>query len=382
MTIKGNTKDIDLANMIQALSFAGREGVLRVWTVGRKIEIHITKSGIRLLCSDTAKHTLLGQLLIDSGVVTTQQLEQAVSKQKETSGRIGSVLVDLGFITKDEIVKCVKTQVQQELCDMFMWKSGTFEFEPLTESRANNYALDSELGIPLTFETEAILLEAARKADEWERLSQELETSSAVFCRAENIRSVPDLSPLGFAEKDATRILLFLENPAAVDEIVHCTSLKKAIACRLIAYLVLEGYVVEAAKEAAVHGELNSDVIGKAVGPEESSWQPKFMDTVFSILNDPVLENEIGKIASASQTINEVVSAVKELADSHAKTKSLDKAAALWQVVFRIEPTNEAVKKNLVSFFVSERRFSEAAKILVLAKQSQITSISNTFGLE
>jgi type IV pilus assembly protein PilB len=52
----------------------------------------------------------LGDLLVREKVITAEQLAQAVKKQKETSGRLGSVLVKLGFLSDEEVTNFLSRQ--------------------------------------------------------------------------------------------------------------------------------------------------------------------------------------------------------------------------------------------------------------------------------
>ena len=48
----------------------------------------------------------LGELLVERGLITSEQLETALAAQKkEEHGRIGSILVQLGYISEEELLK-------------------------------------------------------------------------------------------------------------------------------------------------------------------------------------------------------------------------------------------------------------------------------------
>src|SRR3972149_1334425 len=49
------------------------------------------------------KRKLLGERLIESGLVTPDQLDLALREQKRTGDRIGEILVNLGFVTQELI---------------------------------------------------------------------------------------------------------------------------------------------------------------------------------------------------------------------------------------------------------------------------------------
>ncbi|MBF0501918.1 MAG: type II/IV secretion system protein [Candidatus Riflebacteria bacterium] len=61
-------------------------------------------------------HKRLGDILVDSGLIDSQQLETAIAKQKETGKRLGSVLVELGFAADTDIVTCLASQL--EICSI------------------------------------------------------------------------------------------------------------------------------------------------------------------------------------------------------------------------------------------------------------------------
>jgi type IV pilus assembly protein PilB len=53
----------------------------------------------------------LGQLLVDAGKITQDQLDQALAKQRQTGTRLGHVLVELGFVTEKDVVEVLSTQL-------------------------------------------------------------------------------------------------------------------------------------------------------------------------------------------------------------------------------------------------------------------------------
>jgi type IV pilus assembly protein PilB len=52
----------------------------------------------------------LGQLLIERGVITHDQIETAISTQKEKGGLIGELLVELKFATEKDIAQALTCQ--------------------------------------------------------------------------------------------------------------------------------------------------------------------------------------------------------------------------------------------------------------------------------
>jgi type IV pilus assembly protein PilB len=52
----------------------------------------------------------LGELLIEHGVITQQQLDKALALRKEKGGLIGEILVEMGFVKEEDIAQALTAQ--------------------------------------------------------------------------------------------------------------------------------------------------------------------------------------------------------------------------------------------------------------------------------
>ncbi|MBM3243229.1 MAG: hypothetical protein FJZ12_00085 [Candidatus Omnitrophica bacterium] len=52
----------------------------------------------------------LGELLIERGIISDQQLEKALNLQKDKGGLIGELLVELGFVKEEDIAQALTAQ--------------------------------------------------------------------------------------------------------------------------------------------------------------------------------------------------------------------------------------------------------------------------------
>ena len=53
----------------------------------------------------------LGQLLIDAGKLTQEQLDEALQKQRSSGTRLGQALVELGFVTEEDLIQVLGEQM-------------------------------------------------------------------------------------------------------------------------------------------------------------------------------------------------------------------------------------------------------------------------------
>ncbi len=64
------------------------------------------------------KKIRLGDLLVETGNITQEQLEHALAKQKERNMKLGEILVDEGIITEDDIAVALSNQLNIEIVDL------------------------------------------------------------------------------------------------------------------------------------------------------------------------------------------------------------------------------------------------------------------------
>ena len=51
------------------------------------------------------KKIRLGELLVDGGAITREQLEKALAQQKKSRRKLGEILVDTNMVTEDTIAE-------------------------------------------------------------------------------------------------------------------------------------------------------------------------------------------------------------------------------------------------------------------------------------
>jgi len=70
----------------------------------------------------------LGELLLKEGLITSKQLDEAISVQKQEGGRLGEILVKLGMIKEEQIVAALDKQLS-----IPYFSSGTARLKPATD---------------------------------------------------------------------------------------------------------------------------------------------------------------------------------------------------------------------------------------------------------
>ena len=152
----GNLKSVALSTILQILSTDNRTGVLH-FEQGQASRAICLKDG-KIVAASGREGQRLGQILYDRGLISREQLEEALEKTKEEKKRLGEVLLDLGYINEDSLKKLIRYQIQEAVLDISLWAEGDFAYR--------DCQMDfDERGVE-DISTMRIVLEAAARKDE------------------------------------------------------------------------------------------------------------------------------------------------------------------------------------------------------------------------
>ena len=89
----------------------------------------------------------IGQILIEKGMVSEQQLKQALQLQARQGGVLGQILIDLGFITEEDRLKALAEQSGMDVVELDQIEIPDEVLQKVSPSVANIYRL-----VPVSFE--------------------------------------------------------------------------------------------------------------------------------------------------------------------------------------------------------------------------------------
>jgi MSHA biogenesis protein MshE len=81
----------------------------------------------------------IGDLLVSNGVITEDQLQQALAKQKSTGLRLGRTLINLGFIQEDKFLGFLSEQLKVPFVDLRRYKFDNTVVQRLSETHARRF---------------------------------------------------------------------------------------------------------------------------------------------------------------------------------------------------------------------------------------------------
>ncbi|MCX7804174.1 MAG: PQQ-binding-like beta-propeller repeat protein [Planctomycetota bacterium] len=178
MGLKGNLATVNLADVFQVLSRGNSTGLLRIMAPGDVRYVEIMDGSISIV-SRPGSRVMLGDLLVARGLLKEEDLQKALERQKETGGLLGQVLVEMELVSREDIEAALKFQVEEEICDLFTIREGEFDF--LANARVDSRMALGGGFIRLRIDPNNVLLEAARRMDEWPAIEERVPGSGALF---------------------------------------------------------------------------------------------------------------------------------------------------------------------------------------------------------
>ncbi len=215
MAIKGSLKEASLTDVLQLLAMGAKTGCLSVTDRSSFGYIYFADGRI-IYASLLNRRDRLGDILVREEAITREQLEQAIEEQSvaRDGRRLGEILRDNGFLDQETLRLFVQHQIEEAVYHLFTWSQGSFYFEPGQRP--------DEEPILVKVDPESLLLEGARRVDEWSQIEKKIPTLDLIFALDTDRAST--LSALDLVEEQE-RILPYLDGKHTVWEIVDDTAL-------------------------------------------------------------------------------------------------------------------------------------------------------------
>jgi len=236
--IEGDLPVIGVSNLLQTLSEGGVRGYLTVSQDGQSKVIEFHDRGIRLV-SGIRRSTPLGEILLRSGKITRDELDELLAEQRRVRRPLGEMVAERGLLSAQVIDGALREQAAEEICDLFTWNRATFRFVDAAAGPAppDTSPLSS---VVLEMNMMSILLEAARRVDELERIQCVFPDARLVPSRLELPTGLDDAGLERGAIED---VLPLVDGERSVGQIVDDSLYPKFTVLRTLYGLVRRGCI-------------------------------------------------------------------------------------------------------------------------------------------
>lgn len=181
--MQGTLKDFGLAEILQVVAMQQKTGLLRIQSGERLLTFYV-EHGVLVSCRDrrgVATDPLL-DFLKDSGYLDAWQVLHLKLEIDEDRADLADLVLQKNLLTEEELDIAIEDMAQDLIYRTYNWSEGTYRFI------AGEQALRG-LTHRVSLKMEALLLEAARRVDEWPVLRLRLPGPSVLLAA---VTELPD----------------------------------------------------------------------------------------------------------------------------------------------------------------------------------------------
>ena len=219
MAFQGTVDRFSLADVFQSLALKQLTGTLRVYLPdGPERRLYFETGHVRALDSGRQKPLRLGEMLVGRGVLTQEQLDAALERQKASRQSLGHALIEMNLLDPDTLEEFLARQIEEGILELLAWENARYEF---AEGPPPEAFFGDRLARSAPFLSAAqLVLEAGKRVDRWEHLRREIPSFREIYVVAEAFRNRE--LPAGF-EADATeyRLVPWLDGTRDVEDLIE-----------------------------------------------------------------------------------------------------------------------------------------------------------------
>ncbi|MDP2167393.1 MAG: DUF4388 domain-containing protein [Thermodesulfovibrionales bacterium] len=175
MALEGSLKEFGLADILQLIYYQRKTGVLALESRIDRVRLLFHEGKIVFAESRRrAEDNRMGKILLRKGIITEEQLAEVLHEQKLKAVKLGHALLKKGYVEKEQLQEILTSQITEIITQLFAWKEGRYEFTP------QGVPVDKE--IPLSLDTQHLLMDGLRIVDEWSLLEGKI-TLESIFLK-------------------------------------------------------------------------------------------------------------------------------------------------------------------------------------------------------
>jgi tetratricopeptide (TPR) repeat protein len=173
MAIEGPLRELGIHDVFQLLDLSRKTGALRVTSELRDDEGDVLFDGGKVIhASVRSNPTSIERILRQAGKLSDADLAAAAAIDEPGLG-LGDRLVKAGAITHRMMEQQLRQAIESVVFELMSWREGFFSFE---ERVVSDVPLDARIRIS----TESLLMEGARRIDEWSRIADKVPSLSVI----------------------------------------------------------------------------------------------------------------------------------------------------------------------------------------------------------
>ena len=336
MALKGDLTNINLGDIFQTLAMNLQEGVLIITHESRIKKIYFKDGLIALVGSRNKRGFRLGDRLISLGRLSPEDLNMALLKHESSGKPLGEMLVSMSLTSKEDIEETLRFQAEEEIYELFSWKDAHFEF---VEGPPVDRNSDNKKIAEIFFNVSNIIMEAARRQDEWAVIRHDIPDLNQIFVLAEPLSAEQEES----SDWLSLRVLKLIDGRRSVHDISEETSYSTFDLAKILCEFLHDGIIRPISSDEMV-SSLNS-----LLREKEYNRGLKILDMLIAVGEEKTpflkqageLSHRIGRFEDASRYYT-------DLALLHEEARDLVSAEKYLKRAVKLDLRNEAIHEALL----------------------------------
>jgi tetratricopeptide (TPR) repeat protein len=236
MAIKGSLKEASLPDVLQLLALGQKTGCLSIADRSNFGYIYFDRGRI-CYASIVNRRDRLGDILVKHGLITQEQLDAGIKRQeKERDRKLGELLVAQSAISQANLERYMRMQIEEAVYYLFTWTQGTFNFETDVRPEQQDFLV--------SINPESLLLEGARRVDEWSLIEKKIPTFDLIFIVDRDRLDISDVT-LTDAQQ---RLLPLLDGARDINAVIEDTGLGEFEVGKALYGLITAGFLHRAGR--------------------------------------------------------------------------------------------------------------------------------------
>jgi tetratricopeptide (TPR) repeat protein len=351
MAIEGPLAELSIQDVLQLLELAHKTGVLTVRSdrLNDEAIVHFNKGAIVFAVRKRSTRRL-GQLLMRAGKLTQRELDHGLEIQRsDPTRRLAEILLEMGSVTEEELEGQLRFQMEETVYELMPWDDGYFKFEERLEI--------GDQRLLARVRVESLLMEGARRIDEWTRLESKVANAEVVPSLASGTER--DATPIEL-RSDEWEVLAEIDGERDVRQLAADLGRSAFDVAKTVYGLVSTG-VLEVVER---HGRIsdvelrrNCEQVEEMIRDGKTAEAQKLasqLESVFperadlAVLSGRTLVAQ-NRMRAATESFSRAVGLDPMSAEAHyllgfaaIRTGDLDRAVRAWETFLRLAPHGEA----------------------------------------
>ena len=373
MSFRGNLKTLALSDILQTLAMNTQSGVLRlVRRPGGTVRlVHFENGEVRNAARGAAVRAARGEspekaakseelpplvaYFVGRCLLTAEQASALAKQLAGSEGTAAKLVSELGYAPGEQVAHLVKRFTEEEVYDLFTWEDADFEFTDGAPA-AGTFTGDAP-ACAVRVPTASLVMEAARRIDEWGRFRQTLPSARELL-----VASGPDPAGQPPPADDGLdpvmrRLLALADGTRDIEDLIADSWLSRYEVGGILCFLLEAGKLRNAAQadlERALPALTRAQNWPRSV---------KVLERLVALGKDtPEVRARLAEAAAKAGDPERAAIHLGVLADRAIEQGREGQAVEIWQRILEHQPRNARAHQGLAEHYQRKGRREDSLK--------------------